>query len=1813
MRDVFISYNWHDRPAATRIAEAMKDRGLDPFFDQWSMIPGKRWQGELKNALDDYRAAAICFGRHGLGNWQRLELEIALNRQVRDGDSFPVIPVLLPGIDMDKLPLGFLELNTWVDLRDEREQDFDLLAAAVRGERPEALARAVADAKAAVNPYRGLSFFREEDAHFFHGREDVTKRLCNLVEKHRFVAVVGASGSGKSSVVRAGLIPQLRSPESGVVWNVVTVNPGSDPAMNLAERLAPMLEPDLTEAQRDQEVVAVANRLNATDDRDRGALGRLIRRLIEKFPGIDRVLLLIDQFEELFTLSDDPEARDRFLAELMTAIRAEDVPLTIVVTLRADYYHRITDSDDEFFSDAFSAGQLNVGRMARDDLGRAIEQPAKMVGLDFEEGLVQRILDDVSEEEGALPLLEYLLEALWRTRRPESRLFTHQDYDTLGGVKHAIAERAGAVYEALEPDEKVIARDVLLRLVRPGAGTLDSKRPADLTDLGPEIQAVVGTLARERLVVTDEGRIEITHEALIREWDQLRNWVEDAREGLVLRDRLESDALTWHETMESEPSQADDYLIHRRPMLAEARRLLDENTSLLDGFPIIRDYIEASIARDEAAQEAEAAKIRRERRRLRAAAAVFGLLFLGAAAAATWAFFAEQDAVAERKNAETAKAEAEDAASEAKRNFQFALQATDDLALSIARNLEMNFTIAASDKLFIAQRLDANFGKLVKRLGDSQDLRMRHAQLLTSTAFIYYDIGREDLALKNAERANALLTSDKIPAKATTATLVVQARAKIVLATGYVSFMSYNKAKAALDQATKLISEAGSRDDTNTALALTVPRVRIGALRAKILNREMRIVEAEKVRTRTMAIIRSGLTHKESAQNLSQQRALFAEQTKLHQLGFNLSRVLHFGDYDQRLKAMLRDLWRAKSKARLFPSGSDHAWRFYRIQYEVNEGKQKRNQGRSDQALSTMSRAIRKLADLIKNDTHNIAWRRELAYVLRERASLAMAMKKINLAQADLDAARSLAVSIKAESPTPLANIHLDIVLDYENGLFQIKTRDYGAASDSFTRIKARVDLAKESSNEFHSLNDYINFSHYGMARALIAKKSFEAAIGSSEQALKAIQENEKLVGPTPYILSRRIHIYKQILRLTEKTKNTSKWEAIFKNAIADTNALMSALPDAAIWPQFKAQFFHQKAIRLKKDNKMAAAIRHYSMAAKAQQKAAGNEPQNLGSVQNYVFYQRYRLQLQAKIQDWAGVLATAKRMRLVIPKSGKGTHGGAGLALEWERYLKSLTRLVETARKETSTKSDRSVRRSPMRDLEQELKRAKEMSKAIARLVSESSRSRTAAKFQEKKRFDLKNLKLGRFGSFGFRNVKRVRERLSWASRPIYPAPWRTLVGTELDAAIKKYERVGIFRQTRNVPEEQIQRVRKASLPFYADGALLEAEYKDRNGNFRTLSLLLVNGRQYVLNGASPPIHAANKEAPLRLADPEAAVAYMRFFGSYVSGGKGSFHLVDNIDDLAWLPNASDEKRTAVSQILRPVAAWADPKVKGGWRMTAAVQYGDMIFHAAFQVKPTGKVVMHNDILVASKLPIMQITVTNRDFRRDIDKFFFVEDIGDSPIADEIDFLQRQSRLTGTRRPPHYLALATEAVMLQRANEGVAAQKKSTTYKAIKVVSNAATLHFKAAKYERAHRFQADVVERRATHLARQEKRGTVLPSSTKRLANERVQLAHLALLIGNVDEARAQTEKALKLDAGHARAKLQHAHVQMALGKIDDAVAIYRRSAKLKIGKKSWADVANADLKRIRATGHYAEKIAAFRAALDRAQGKSLTGAEK
>ncbi|MEU1517555.1 hypothetical protein ABZ490_36325 [Streptomyces sp. NPDC005811] len=354
-------------------------------------------------------------------------------------------------------------------------------------------------------PYRGLARFEPDDHDLFFGRDRMLEQLQELVCEHRFAAVFGQSGSGKSSLLRAGLIPSLRREIAarGNPTSLRLLTPGDRPATTYGHLLAP-----------------------AEDGRE--------------------IWVVVDQFEEIFSLCQETAERARFI-DLLLASLDPDSSLRVLIAIRADFYARC--SEHLGLAGALHGAGLLVGPMTREELRDAVVKPAMAEGVLVERSLTNLIVEDVLDRPGALPLLSHAMLETWRRR--QGRMLTRVAYEAIGGLRASIAANAEGVYGQLDPSQQRAAQSTLLRMIQPGRGTADTPRPLVRAELDawddPDVRTVVEQMIHARLLTAGEDGVRIAHEALISYWPRFHGWIEENRERMVRLRQLAEAAHGWLE------------------------------------------------------------------------------------------------------------------------------------------------------------------------------------------------------------------------------------------------------------------------------------------------------------------------------------------------------------------------------------------------------------------------------------------------------------------------------------------------------------------------------------------------------------------------------------------------------------------------------------------------------------------------------------------------------------------------------------------------------------------------------------------------------------------------------------------------------------------------------------------------------------------------------------------------------------------------------------------------------------------------------------------------------------------------------------------------------------------------------------------------------------------------------------------------------------------------------------------------------------------------------------------------------------------
>jgi WD40 repeat protein/transcriptional regulator with XRE-family HTH domain len=533
-----------------------------------------------------------------------------------------------------------------------------------------ARARRAAGRRAAgtTAPYRGLASFEPEDVEWFFGREELTRQLLILATADTGTAgvplvVIGSSGSGKSSLLRAGLIPGLLAGEAARPVSLFT--PGDAPLAELARQLSQLCSAATTSAATTSAATSSATTTTgsgtsagptASDTEaalrsDPEGFARLVGHISEA--GRVRPVIVVDQFEEVFTACPGEEERREFI----TALCALSGPVAVAVALRADFYDRALRYPD--LSRALQERQFVVGPMTWDQVRRAITEPAGKARLAVDEGLVELLLRDLAPragpgndtdagpEPGVLPLLSHALLATWHSGSRGSLTVT--DYLATGGIRDAIARTAEAAYEKLAEDQRDLARQLFLRLVHAVDGAPVTRSTAALSEWreysrgAGAADAVLSRFVDQRLITLDSGTVQITHEALITAWPRLRSWIDSDREGLRARRRITEAAQAWEE------DGRDSAALLRGGPLVIARDWAADPVNRASLSFLAQEFVDASAAQQKIHHEAE----RKRTRRLHRLVATLTVAVLATVAAAGYAFQQREVATTARNDADS--------------------------------------------------------------------------------------------------------------------------------------------------------------------------------------------------------------------------------------------------------------------------------------------------------------------------------------------------------------------------------------------------------------------------------------------------------------------------------------------------------------------------------------------------------------------------------------------------------------------------------------------------------------------------------------------------------------------------------------------------------------------------------------------------------------------------------------------------------------------------------------------------------------------------------------------------------------------------------------------------------------------------------------------------------------------------------------------------------------------------------------------------------------------------------------------------------
>ncbi|MDR1227445.1 MAG: TIR domain-containing protein [Azoarcus sp.] len=553
--DAFLSYNSKEKHAIQALDSKLQACGIDCFLDnrELNLEQDSPVTPPLIDAIEcSSRVFVAIIGPALAGPWQAREIAKALKMRadevhLRDR----IILVCLPALAKEKRESlrDALELNSAIVFErhlDERTPFTQLLNAIkgkIRQTQPD---RTFPDETSWIkeNPYKGLAFFQEKDHDKFFGRKELTRDLIGRIQTAldkgapRLLILSGASGCGKSSLARAGIVAGLKN--GGITgseaWAYATLIPNDRPLDSLANAVVGGLAQNPADAVK--LTVAIENDLRDGDEKT------LNRYLLQAGEG-KKFVVLVDQFEETFTLCRDDGIRRAFIDNLLFAASQHNGPGIVILTVRSDFYQFLIDACG--IARPEYVGCLRpIGSVEENELRAAIVEPAQAASVEFAPELLDRMREETEPRD--LPLLQDILFKLWPYRVRGT--IPLDAYKAIGGVRGALAQRADAIHHSFSPDEQTIVRHIFLRLLRINEDALVTRQRMARANLAREgekerVEAIVDRLVKERLLVTDAGKVEIIHEALVKNWPALEGWLEEGRGNLYSRQRIEDDARRW--------------------------------------------------------------------------------------------------------------------------------------------------------------------------------------------------------------------------------------------------------------------------------------------------------------------------------------------------------------------------------------------------------------------------------------------------------------------------------------------------------------------------------------------------------------------------------------------------------------------------------------------------------------------------------------------------------------------------------------------------------------------------------------------------------------------------------------------------------------------------------------------------------------------------------------------------------------------------------------------------------------------------------------------------------------------------------------------------------------------------------------------------------------------------------------------------------------------------------------------------------------------------------------------------------------------
>lgn len=1430
-------------------------------------------------------------------------------------------------------------------------------------------------------PYRGLESFDVDHEQIFFGREQEVADVQVLLEQQAareqaFVLMVGPSGSGKSSLARAGVIPAIRHYDSTLSQCRYAVMTPGEYAENLIGGLAKVLSgttafPELFNDTQSQ--TAIADFTEALIDNPVTAVKLVllpaIRRIQENAGGPVRLVLLVDQLEELFTNPAIGDNGIETFARTLNAL-ASSGSVWVMATLRSDFYGELQQYTD-LIELKGTDGQYDVVPLGGAHMHRVITEPAWLAGLQFEEHpeaeerLDQRILSDALEEPDALPLLQYTLRELYENRI-ENSVLTFGSYQDLGGVTGALGKRAEAVWNALpvESREKVVPQ-LFRSLV-----TIEGDRQFGAKILaGDQVQdmAVLEAFVQARLLITasseddSSSNVRLAHEALIRSWPRLQQWIDDAQDFLHARSRLENAYNRWHEEKEKEGEikKANDYLLPMGKPLAEAQDLLTHWHEELR--PELQEFIVRSAAYHE----------RRRKKRLRQYQIASTLLLV----LATLAIVSGGIAFKQSKKAAS--------------TLDLSLQFADKFTIEVVEQLQETWDTPATEKMDLASTTDKRLGTLVSDITGSTYLSRSYGRLLTSISEMAMGLGLTEQASYYAQRTTQL-HGDRQNSKQPdilieeAQSLVSVAEAAAISFDNQLAKKSIEKAISKLNQADPIIKNS-SLDQQSRLI-----RARANSVQVHLTADKGKLIKAIEINTTLISELRKlqqGASTPEIGRKTTQSLLIAYENAKYLQKRTTIK--------SQNFEVLETDFERGKGYYNDIDSMN---YQLMEKRFDILHSSFLLDDGRLGEGITILDEVTPLYDQLLVKDPDNRAWKNLLVKSLHSHQRIADQFGLDEVRDMDAITQEALLAQLRVDGPIDETtwwnqiNYHINLAQLKVNKAKKLnekekdrKSRFYNQARDQYLQTQMLIDLGVALGAEKEQL---VKARHH-LSIGLINLNKAENKWGEAEAELqKAIDrlENPTTVSETFQYLW---YHYKEVQLLWSQKK------PIPENTFDETFAALKKLQEFGVPDQQGVRNYLHRARSnqhyLLGENKKGFQELIQSLAAI--NKASKEQPLTCADVQNTLYSLQRVFLYQIKDEEWermGELLQVANSIVQNIPND-LPCAGQEQLVNDWRGMCNTLEAQTVICENNSSLDSENDIC-AGIDQIEKGLRTGLVSLHEIDTVIDKYSTPDFAP-----------------FPPLTAKQLSKVQQRVSllktkpWTNTPLMVGNWRELQGEEFTEALDAFKSLDRFKNLHL--DDNIVRIRATSLASFPNAQLLEAECVTYTKFPLILPILATPNKVYeLIDDYSYILKTADE---LSINNKEAAADYIRFYFAHVYGRHGRFVIIESEEDVPWLPEASFEQRQEIAKQILPIDMKANPQWVGQWSGTATMMLKDAIFHTKIVIKPNGRVTMYDHSIFGDGIPVKKdhcrytavgyITEQNPSFE------FSPEAIASPPITGEM------------------------------------------------------------------------------------------------------------------------------------------------------------------------------------------------------------------